>query len=193
MKGATALAIYQDEELMAMSAGGDVRAIEELYARYSRRLFAYLIRMLNGDRPLAEDLLQDVFLKIAESPASFDPGRSFKTWIFCVAHNRCMDHYRKQKVRREDELEMADDLPAHIDLSGLARKLDAAAFRNMLEKELEDLPAEKREAFILKYQEDRSIAEIAYIQGCPEGSVKSRLHYTIKVLAERLKMFNPVK
>ena len=69
--------------------------------------------------------------------------------------------------------------------------MDAVEFRKILNEALDELAPEKKEAFILKYQEDKSIADIAFIQNCPEGSVKSRLHYTLKILEEKLKIFNP--
>ena len=74
----------------------------------------------------------------------------------------------------------------------LAGRMDGIEFRKALDDVLSELPPEKKEVFILKYQEEKSIAEIAEIQGCPEGSVKSRLHYTLKVLEQRLRIFNPV-
>lgn len=186
--------IYSDEELMCYLHRGEVLAFDELYARYSRRLMAYFSRMLNFDRELAEDALQDLFLKIAEHPEKFDRSRSFKTWIFSVASNTCKNYYRHKKVvdQSREELGYLDNSLDQNNFLKLANKIDATEFRKMLEEILGELPSEKREAFILKYQEDKTIAEIAFIQNCPEGSVKSRLHYTLKTLEERLYIFNPV-
>lgn len=186
--------IYSDEELMFYLSNGEVSAFDELYERYSRRLMLYFVRMLNFDKDLAEDALQDLFLKIAESPEKFDRSRSFKTWIFSVASNSCKNFYRHKKVLEEswDELRYLETKVNENSFLKLAGKLDALEFRKMLEEILDELPPEKKEAFVLKYQEEKSIAEIASIQGCPEGSVKSRLHYTLKILEERLRIFNPV-
>jgi RNA polymerase sigma-70 factor (ECF subfamily) len=187
-------AIYSDEELMLYLGSGEVLAFDELYERYSKRLMVYFTRMLNFDKNLAEDALQDLFLKIAEAPERFDSSRSFKTWIFSVASNSCKNYYRHKKVRNDNQEELFY-LESHGNDNSflkLAAKIDALEFRKMLEEILEELSPEKREAFILKYQEEKTIAEIAYIQDCPEGSVKSRLHYTLKILEERLRIFNPV-
>ncbi len=92
----------------------------------------------------------------------------------------------------EDELLYIGGLAQENFFTAMSGRLDGAQFRSMLDEALNELPPAKREAFILKYQEGKSIAEIAFIQGCPEGSVKSRLHYTLKVLEEQLKIFNPV-
>lgn len=187
-------AILPDEELMLHVRNGEALAFDALYLRYSKPLLGYFIRMLSFNRELAQDALQDVFLKIAEDPERFDGGRSFKTWIFSVAHNSCKNYYRHKKVVDESTSELVY-LESESDMSEFAKaaaRMDAVKFREMLDEVLDELPPEKKEAFILKYQEEKSIADIAFIQNCPEGSVKSRLHYTIKILEERLKIFNPV-
>jgi len=178
---------------MVYILNGEELAFDEIYQRYSQRLLGYFIRMLNFDRELAADALQDLFLKIAESPEKFDTGRSFKTWIFTVASNSCKNYYRHKKIISESATEIkhySTELNEN-NFVKMAAKIDAARFRKMLEEVLNDLPAEKKEVFILKYQEEKTNAEIAYIQGCPEGSVKSRLHYTLKLLEEKLKIFDP--
>lgn len=186
--------IYPDEELMCYLSSGEVLAFDELYARYSKRLLIYFTRMLNFDKNLAEDALQDLFLKIAESPEKFDRSRSFKTWIFSVASNCCKNYYRHKTVvdNSREELMYTDTKINEQSFLKLAAKLDALEFRKMLEEVLNELPPEKKEAFILKYQEEKTIAEIALIQNCAEGSVKSRLHYTLKILEEKLHIFNPI-
>ena len=186
--------IYSDEELMFYLNSGEAMAFDELYLRYSKRLMIYFTRMLNFDKDLAEDALQDLFLKIAEHPEKFDRSRSFKTWIFSVASNTCKNFYRHRQVitRSQEEMYHSDRKVNESSFLNLANKLDAMEFRKMLEEILEELPPEKKEVFILKYQEEKSIAEIALIQNCPEGSVKSRLHYTLKILEEKLYIFNPV-
>lgn len=185
--------VLSDEELMLHLRSGEVLAFDEIYYRYSKRLLGYFIRMLNFDKGLAEDALQDLFLKIAESPEKFDGSRSFKTWIFSVASNSCKNFYRHQKVVADskEELEYLGN-DSENEFLKAAAKMDAAEFRKMLEEALNEMAPEKKEAFILKYQEDKSIADIAYIQNCPIGSVKSRLHYALKTLEEKLKIFNPL-
>jgi RNA polymerase sigma-70 factor (ECF subfamily) len=83
------------------------------------------------------------------------------------------------------------DSPNEAGIAKLFKNIDAKFFKSALDKILEELPHEKKEAFILKYQEEKSITDIALIQNCPEGSVKSRLHYTIKLLESKLQIFNP--
>ena len=186
--------VLSDDALMLHLRNGEVFAFDEIYYRYSKRLLGYFIRMLNFDKGLAEDALQDLFLKIAESPEKFDGTRSFKTWIFSIASNSCKNFYRHQKVvlNSKEELEYLGGNDNENEFIKAAAKMDAAEFRKLLEEALNEMAPEKKEAFILKYQEDKSIADIAFIQNCPIGSVKSRLHYTLKILEEKLKLFNPL-
>jgi RNA polymerase sigma-70 factor (ECF subfamily) len=185
--------IYSDEVLMDFIMKGEVRAFDELYARYSKRLLVYFTRMLNFDKTIAEDALQDLFLKIAEVPERFDKSRSFKTWIFSIASNQCKNYYRHQKIVSEsaEEIKYMNEHTNDQAFLKAASKMDAVLFRTMLDEVLNSIAVEKKEAFILKYQEEKTIAEIAWIQDCPEGSVKSRLHYTLKILEEKLHLFKP--
>jgi RNA polymerase sigma-70 factor (ECF subfamily) len=185
--------VYSDEELMLLITQGEVEAFDAIYYRYSQRLMVYFTRMFNYDRLLAEDALQDLFLKIAESPQKFDRSRSFKTWIYSVASNSCKNHYRHLAVVNNCHKEISYSIreERHDQLSELLSRLDGPKFDQLLNVVLGHLPPEKKEAFLLRYQEEKSISEIALIQNCPEGSVKSRLHYTLKILEDKLKQFNP--
>jgi RNA polymerase sigma-70 factor (ECF subfamily) len=185
--------VLSDEELMLHLCKGEVLAFDEIYYRYSKQLLGYFIRMLNFDKGLAEDALQDLFMKIAEDPEKFDASRSFKTWIFSVASNSCKNFYRHQKVVNDskEELNYLGEKANTDEFLKAASRMDALEFRRILNEALDELAPEKKEAFLLKYQEDKSIADIAFIQNCPEGSVKSRLHYTLKILEDKLKIFNP--
>jgi len=182
-----------DEKLMALIATGQVDAFDALYKRYSRNLFHYFTRMLNNDRQAAEDALQDLFLKIVNNPSAFNTDRSFKTWIFSIAHNTCKNYYRHQSVvlaHREHEIQ--SDLCQTSFSPDFFENIDKHHFQQQLAKALDKLSPEKREVFLLRFQEEYSIAEIAEIQNCPEGSVKSRLHYALKTLEAELRIFKPV-
>ncbi len=185
-------AIYGDEELMLLVCNGEAKAFDEIYRRYAKRLLLYFSRMLNFNQNLAQDALQDLFLKIAETPEKYDRTRSFQTWIFTLASNYCKNFYRHQTVVKKHEESM---LAMHTDEqsqnSELWHQLDAKIFHQMLEEALNEMPPEKKEAFILKYQEDKAIKEIAEIQACAEGTVKSRIYYAVQILEEKLKQFKP--
>jgi RNA polymerase sigma-70 factor (ECF subfamily) len=81
---------YTDEALMKALTQGEKSAFDELYARYSSKLFGYFMKMLWNNRIRSEDLLQDLFAKIISQPHLFDPSRNFKTWVYAVAANMCI-------------------------------------------------------------------------------------------------------
>src|SRR5574343_248892 len=176
-----------DEELMAMICLGETNAFDELYFRYRKRLMAYFMRMLWYDQMMAEDAVQDLFLKIADKPDNFDGSRLFKTWIFSVASNYCKNVYRSQEVRKKhlDYLMVQKEKTFSVDVQS-EWKADRNEFTRCLHEILNEISPDKKEAVILRYQEDKTIAEIAEIQNCPEGSVKSRIHYTLKILEQKL-------
>jgi RNA polymerase sigma-70 factor (ECF subfamily) len=183
-----------DEELMLLLTRGEALAFDLLYARYSKRLLGYFIRMLNYDREKAQDALQDLFLKLVEQPDAFDASRRFRPWVYALAFNTCKNQYKyntRVKEAKEELRYTGNDLDEGAFLKA-AEKMDSVQFRNALDEVLNDLPMEKKTVFVLRYQEDHSILEIADITGCSEGTVKSRLHYTLKILEERLKIYNPV-
>src|SRR6478735_7292236 len=144
--------IYSDEELMVLINSGEVLAFDEMYGRYSQRLMVYFTRMLNFDKTLAEDAVQDLFLKLAEAPEKFDRNRSFKTWIFSIASNTCKNYYRHLSVVKQSSEELIYLQSQSVDSSYLtsACKLDNSEFKKMLNEVLNELPIEKKEAFLLK-------------------------------------------
>ena len=181
-----------DEDLMIAVGKGDQRAFDEIYNRYSGPLLGYFIRMLWKDREKAEDFVHDIFAKIVRKPELFDPKRKFKTWVYSVANNMCKNEYKKQEVRKNtsnglDEHYAVGD--ANTDVFG---EVQDRFFREEFEQCLEALDLKHSEAFKLRHIEGLSIKEIAEVLEISDGTVKSRLFYATKYLAESLKEFNPV-
>lgn len=202
-----------DEQAMERIGRGDISALDALYARYQKRLLYYFHRMMSGDVEQAQDMLQDLFLKLIERPDLYTPGRTFSTWVFSIAHNMCKNEYRRKYSSRSvlrPSNDVASESPSAVGFSSngvagsydldaiesemlsAADALDRAAFAKMLRMELDLLEPEVKTVFLLRHQEDFSIRDIAETLGCPEGTVKSRLFNTTRKLAERLRMFNPV-
>jgi RNA polymerase sigma-70 factor (ECF subfamily) len=183
-----------DQELMLHLQKGEVSAFDELYKRYSKMLLGYFIRMLNYDKPRAQDTLHDVFLKIIEKPELFDRTRSFKSWVYAIAYNTCKNQYKHYEVVKEfnDEIRNTGNLLDEKFLVSAAARMDGIEFKKALGKVLEEIPFDKKTTFVLRYQEDHSITEIAEIMECSEGTVKSRIHYTLKILSEKLKIYDPL-
>ncbi|WP_167618417.1 RNA polymerase sigma factor [Maribellus sediminis] len=173
-----------DEQLMAALINGDRLAFSELYERYNRRLFYFFYRMLGSDDDVANDFLQDLFLKIIQKPELYKPGHKFSGWIFSVAHNMCKNEYRRREVRKHVQAEENPDQYAHATYYETAdekENLIAEVFN-----ELELLDESQRSILILKYKENFSLKEIAEILDLPVGTIKSRLHYARLELSKRI-------
>jgi RNA polymerase sigma-70 factor, ECF subfamily len=183
-----------DEQLFDLVRTGTTTAFDELYNRYSHRLFHYLLRMLNGDENRAQDLLQDVFMKILNKRNLFSESSQFSTWIFTIAHNQCKNEYRSLSTHKEVSLEEADYLADHSsEPSQVAEHIDQHIFHRHLLKIINSLSPVQRSVFLLRFQENLTIPEIARIMKCPAGTVKSRLHNILCLIAQHLKIFNPHK
>lgn len=162
---------------------GDQSAFAELYHRYKDRMYYYFYRMLGNSSEQANDFLQELFMKLIEKPGSFNPKFSFPTWLYSVANNMCKNEYRRREIRQEyqaaeaqqPQLDYPDDTT--IEPEQLIEKIFAT---------LDQLGEEHRSAFLLRYREGFSLKDVAEILELPEGTVKSRLFYARKVLAEKL-------
>lgn len=182
-----------DESLMQAISNGDKRAFDELYERYAAALLRYFMRMLWKDREKSEDFVHDLFAKIVRKPEYFDTSRSFKTWVYSVANNMCKNEYKKQEVRKG----MSNGLDNHYTLydknTNVMNEVQDNFFQEAFQKSLIDLDIKHKEVFSLRHLEGLSIKEIAEVMEISEGTVKSRLFYATKYLAESLKEFNPIE
>lgn len=178
----------KDEELMIKYKQGSSSAFEIIYSRYSIRLYNYIVKMLNGDRINSEDLLQDIFLKIINSPELFDSNRIFSVWIYRIAYNRCLEFLRKYK-----NLSITDfgeeELNYQSNNQDIDKLMDNNLIMELINKELDKMGEEHKSVIILRYFEDFSIKEIAQTMNIPEGTVKSRIFYSIKNLTLKLSYF----
>ncbi len=165
---------------MQQIAMKNAQSFELLYERYSTRMFRYFYRMLWQDEALANDYLQDLFLKIIEKPHLFNPKKVFSTWIFSVANNMCKNAYRDKKT-----IENIDN-QLFTYQENFDEKIDFDLHTAQLQVAINELSAEHRECFILRYFEELSVKEIADITQSAEGTVKSRLHYGLRKVTKTL-------
>lgn len=170
-----------DEQLMQLVQRGSEPAFNVLYERYSQRLLFFMYKMLHQDEAKAQDLLQDVFLKVVEAPEKFDVQRPFKTWVFTVAANCCRNYFRAQKTAR-----LANEKLISPNSIEPVTPTQEPIFKEQLQVALGQLSPVYREAFLLKYNEGLSLKEIAMVLDCPLGTIKSRLHGATKKLAQQL-------
>lgn len=175
--------IQTDNELMQGIVLGDQTAFAELYHRYKERMYYYFYRMLGNSSEQANDFLQELFMKLIEKPESYNPKFPFQTWFYSVANNMCKNEYRRREVRQEyqatetpvTQLDFIDD-----------KTIEPEQIVEKIFDTLEELGEEHRSAFLLRYREGFSIKDVAEILELPEGTVKSRLFYAKKMLAEKL-------
>jgi len=180
-----------DEQLMLAVTAGNAQAFSQLYDRYAEKMMRYFYRMLGQDREKAEDFAQDLFTKLIEKPHLFDPAKKFSTWLYSIANNMCKNEYRRLAVRKnmvpgEPDANRAKDENSE-DVIAL---MDKRTFDKLLDIELGLLDEKHRSTFLMRYQEEMSIKEISEALDISEGTVKSRLFYTIKKLSEKLKVFD---
>ena len=177
----------------------DAEAFETLWARYSTAVRRHIIHTVQ-DESAAEDLVQEAFLRIWTSAAQWDGRGNFKAWFFRIATNLALNYLRTVRRRKQQPLEIplddfddaeesSSDPDWMIDTSLRSpdEMLEQTEQFNLLWRLVEELPAEKREVLHLVYQKDMNLREAAAEIGIPEGTVKSRLHYSIKRLAREWK------
>ncbi len=174
-----------DETLMQLIVGRNERAFAALYDRYGTRMYRYFYRMLWRDAEKARDFTQELFVKIIEKPHLFDPRRNFRTWLYALAANLCKNEYRRKSPAELDPPEPESDWQDAY----LPERLDRQHFETCLRQAIEQLSEAHKQCFVLRYQEELSVAEIAAIVDCPEGTVKSRLHHALQKVAGQMEIF----
>lgn len=165
-------------------AGGlDRTAFEALYQRHGRRAKGFFLRMMDYDEPLADDLTQELFLRVWQHREEYSTHRSFETWLFTIAYNLCKNEYRHQNTVKacEEELSRQPE-PTTNPVEDLEQKELKARIRRAIQQ----LPEGQREAFILRYEEDLPLADVATILDIPEGTVKSRLFHALNTVRTAL-------
>jgi RNA polymerase sigma-70 factor (ECF subfamily) len=184
-----------DEVLMAKYLDGDVRAFEQLLERHRRGVFAFILRFTHS-KDTAQELLQDVFLKVVDKAHTFQQRSKFTTWLYSITRNLCIDHLRRMRHRKTSSLDqplaagenqgmtlldkISSDQPAP-DRSAHANRL-----AELITKAVGDLSPEQREVFVLREQAGLAFDEIATVVDAPLNTVKSRMRYALQNLRSNL-------
>jgi RNA polymerase sigma-70 factor (ECF subfamily) len=186
-----------DEALMLRYQRGDVRAFEVLLTRHRKPVFHFLLRFVR-DKAQAEDLLQEVFLRVIKGAASYERQAKFTTWMYTIARNLCVDAARRGKHRRAQSLDapMNDETDGATLLDkipdgqpGAERKTIGKELHGKLAAAIDKLSEEQREVFLMRELMDMPFKDIADIVGCPENTVKSRMRYALEKLREDLEEY----
>ncbi len=196
---AVPLTDMSDEDLMVAYRDGDVAAFEVLVKRHERGIFNFIVRS-TGRRDLAEELLQEVFLRIVKSAPKYEQTAKFTTWAYTIARNICIDRARKAKKYNEvsldksmggDEGEGQTFKDALVDEESASSEveLERKEFIKRLKAALDELPEDQRDVFVMREFSGLKFREIADILEIPVPTVKSRMRYALESLRGHLQMY----
>ncbi len=172
-----------DEQLMLAYREGDAGAFDELYRRHKGGLFRFVLRSLR-DRAVAEELYQEIWMRAIEARGRYEPQAKFSTWLYTIAHNRLVDHWRKKGLQVVS-LDTESEISANPGFEP-PRILEARQALEKFTRALEALPPAQREAFLLHQEAEMSVPEIARATGTNEEAAKSRLRYAVSKLKEAI-------
>ncbi len=166
---------------MSRVCASDHKAFAELFDRYQQKLINYFYKLLWNDEEMAADFTQELFTKIIKKPELFNQQLNFSTWVFTIASNMCKNAYRKRAYERA----YLDQLPLdRTEEKYIEAQIDADSRMKELNRVLDKLDEDKRQIFMMRYQQELSINEIAAVVDCSEGTIKSRLFYIRKQILE---------
>jgi RNA polymerase sigma-70 factor (ECF subfamily) len=169
-----------DEMLVARIAGGDRLAMQTLFARYRTPVYRWLVRLV-GNETVAEDLLSDVFLDVWRQAGRFQARSAVSTWLLAIARFKALSARRSRKDAELDEAIEATVADSADNPEVVLQKKSRDQF---VRTALTTLSPEHREIIDLVYYHDKSVDECAQILGVPSGTVKTRMFYARKKLAE---------
>ncbi len=168
-----------DIELMSRLRSGDLQALGSLFLRHHARVYELCFRLC-GDSQTADDLVQEIFLRVLRYRNNFAGKAAFPTWLNRIARNVCLDHFAKTKRRRSAQYQALESLSEETESS-----IDFPDERlTFLNKALMALPLEKREVLILSRYHSLSYAEIGKVCNCSESAVKVRVHRALRQLRD---------
>jgi RNA polymerase sigma-70 factor, ECF subfamily len=189
-----------DEMLMVRYQRGDAQAFAELVRRHSRTVYNFVFRQLR-EPSLAEDVTQDVFLRVVQNASEFKHEARFSTWLYSITRNLCVDQQRRQSHRRHASLDvrpagsaegappLGDSVADPHPRASAERAAESSEMLASILRAMESLPEEQREVFLLREVARLPFREIAEITSTPENTVKSRMRYALDRLREALSDF----
>jgi RNA polymerase sigma-70 factor (ECF subfamily) len=169
-----------DAELVALTLENQ-SFFRFLIERYQEKLSRYIRRISSSSLEEAEDIIQEVFIKVYHNLRDYDPEQKFSSWIYRIAHNQTISEFRKKKSRPqgidlpddEDERDLFDRIASN---DNIEKEVDIRVTHEIVEEVLKDMDEKYREVLILKYLEERDYQEIAYIMHKPMGTVATLLN-----------------
>ena len=184
--------IISDIELIKRALNGDQKGYAAILKKYRAPLYNLLYRMVRNKME-TEDLVQEAFIKAFSSLASFNDDYAFSTWLYKIAINNCIDHFRKKKLKT-----FPIDKPIESKDGSIKREFPDASYRPdkfilskekgmLIEDAIQSLPEKYRTAIVLRHSQDKSYEEISEIMEIPLGTVKARIFRAREMLKKQLK------
>ena len=175
-----------DEELMLDVQKGNMESFETLYDRYHQRLFHFILRFVR-ERALAEDVLQETFIRLLKGRKKYRKGSRFSTYLFTIGRNLCLDALKTWERRhilesREDHIMRATD-PS----KSPSRMLEEAEMMGMLENEIRKLPEDQKEVLLFSKYSGLSFKEISRIVESTPAAVKQKVYRAMLTLKQKFR------
>jgi RNA polymerase sigma-70 factor (ECF subfamily) len=184
-----------DEVLMIRFQRGDRAAFAALVRRHQTALYNFSLRLLRA-QSVAEDVVQDAFVRVVQNAAEFKHEARFTTWLYTIARNLCFDQLRKQAHRKHPSLDQGapgeeGDGPTLGETTAdsrasVEREATGSELKERIASAVESLPDEQREVFLMREVANLPFKEIAEVIGVPENTVKSRMRYALEKLQQCL-------
>jgi RNA polymerase sigma-70 factor (ECF subfamily) len=196
-------AAVTDELLMIRYQRGDSEAFGWLVRRHNQRVYNFILRLVKSPQA-AEELAQETFLKIVKNSASFKHEARFSTWLYAIARNLCIDHQRKQRLRRHNSLDqplqsgqpadqssrtLGETVPDPHVSSNVERSAAKGRMAEAITLAVEALPDDQKEVFLLREYGGLPFKDIAEVTGVGENTVKSRMRYALERLQLALEAY----
>lgn len=173
----------QDADLIDLICDADEQALELLYHRFYSRLFHFIARITRRT-DLIDEVINDVMFVVWEKAGSYNRQCQVSTWIFGIAYNKARQTLRNNSQAEEESLDEIDDNSSLLAIKDTSAQLE---MDNWLESALDGLSPEQRAVIELTYYQGLHYSEIAELMGCPENTVKTRMHHARKKMASILK------
>ncbi len=167
-----------DEQLMSLVKAGQLDYLNEVFNRYSKRIYNYFLKS-TLERSDSDDLTQDLFIRVMKYRNSYKDGHSVQFWIFQIARNMVKDHFRKLKVHN-DKFNPVEVIPEMVEENGN----DHLEKEKRLHQAMKSLPDEKRELLVLSKFEGMKYEQIATMRDTSVSNIKVQVHRTIKELRD---------
>jgi len=177
-----------DQELVKLSLENQENFLY-LMKRYEKKLIYYILKISNVSYEDAEDLLQEIYIKVYHNLNDYDPGLKFSSWIYRIAHNQVISNYRKLKVRPQSVFWEIEDhalknLISEIDVQ---EETDENLLRENIKKVIKTLDKKYRDVLVLRYLEDKDYKEISDILRKPMGTVATLLNKAKAIFKDKIK------